>query len=125
VRWEIIEPLLPLIKEPGRSPKHPFRDIVDATLYLDRSGCSWRQLPVDFPPWQPVYGWFQRGRERGVTQRILPNYASRSAKTALLSVYLFTPIRFVFADQGFPGRLNDWAARTSSRVDPAGSEALI
>lgn len=42
-QWEIIEPMLPLIKEPGRLPKHPFRDIVDAILYLDRSGCSWRQ----------------------------------------------------------------------------------
>lgn len=38
-QWEIIEPMLPLIKEPGRIPKHPFRDIVDAILYLDRSGC--------------------------------------------------------------------------------------
>ena len=48
--------MLPLIKEPGRSPKHPFRDIVDAILYIDRSGCSWRQLPVDFRPWQTAYG---------------------------------------------------------------------
>ena len=34
------------------------------------------------------------------------------AKTALLGVYLFTPIRYVFADQGFAGRLVEWAART-------------
>jgi transposase len=70
-QWEIIEPMLPLIKEPGRIPKRPFRDIVDAILYIDRSGCSWRQLPVDFPPWQTVYGWFRRSKERGVTDRIL------------------------------------------------------
>ncbi len=38
------------------------------------------------------------------------------AKTALLSVLLFTPIRYVFADQGFAGRLLDWAARTLSMV---------
>jgi transposase len=38
------------------------------------------------------------------------------AKTALLSVYLFTPIRYVFADQGFAGRLLDWAARTLNMV---------
>ncbi|WP_203811293.1 transposase [Paractinoplanes tereljensis] len=55
-QWEIIEPMLPLIKEPGRIPKRPFRDIVDAILYIDRSGCSWRQLPVDFPPWQARRG---------------------------------------------------------------------
>jgi transposase len=70
-QWKIIEPMLPLIKERSRIPKHPFRDIVDAILYIDRSGCSWRQLPVDFPPWQTVYGWFRRWKERGVTDRIL------------------------------------------------------
>jgi transposase len=70
-QWEIIEPMLPLIKEPGRPPKHAFRDIVDAILYIDRSGCSWRQLPVDFPPWQTVYGWFRQWKRRGVTERIL------------------------------------------------------
>jgi len=38
------------------------------------------------------------------------------ARTALPNVYLFTPIRFVFADQGFAGRLLDWAARILSMV---------
>src|SRR3954467_10804388 len=63
--------MLPLIKEPGRIPKHPFRDILDAILYIDRSGCSWRQLPVDFPPWQTVYGWFRQGRAGGGMERSL------------------------------------------------------
>lgn len=70
-QWEIIEPLLPLIKEPGRPPKWPRRDTVDAILYTVRTGCSWRQLPVDFPPWQTVYGQFRQWRQRGVTQRIM------------------------------------------------------
>ena len=70
-QWQIIEPMLPLIKEPGRIPKHPFRGIVDAILYIDRSGCSWRQLPVDFPPWQTVYGWFRQWKARGVTEPII------------------------------------------------------
>ena len=55
----------------GASPEASFRDIVDAILYIDRSGCSWRQLPVDFPPWQTVYGWFRQWKARGVTERIL------------------------------------------------------
>jgi transposase len=184
-QWEIIEPMLPLIKEPGRIPKHPFRDIVDAILYIDRSGCSWRQLPVDFPPWQTVYGWFRQWKARGVTDRILQELREQirlaegrdpepsagvidsqsvkgadtvgrdtrgydagkkvngrkrfiitdtlgllvsvtvlaaswqdrdGAKTALLSVYLNTPIRYIFADQGFAGRLVDWAKRTLRMV---------
>ena len=52
-QWEIIEPMLPLIKEPGRVPVHPFRDIVDAILYIARSGCPCRQLPVDSRPGRP------------------------------------------------------------------------
>src|SRR5215213_2692082 len=70
-QWEIVEPMLPLIKSPGRIPKHPRRAIVDAILYVVRSGCSWRQLPVDFPPWQTVYWQFQQWEKRQVTERIL------------------------------------------------------
>ena len=44
---------------------------MNAILYIDRFGCSWRQLPVDFPPWQTVYGWFRQWKARGVTERIL------------------------------------------------------
>jgi transposase len=70
-QWEIVESMLPLIKSPGRIPKHPRRAIVDAILYVVRSGCSWRQLPVDFPPWQTVYWQFQQWEKRQVTERIL------------------------------------------------------
>jgi transposase len=43
-QWEIVEPMLPVIKSPRRIPKHPRRAIVDAILYVVRSGCpsaSW------------------------------------------------------------------------------------
>jgi transposase len=70
-QWEIVEPMLPLIKSPGRIPKHPRRAIVDVILYVVRSGCSWRLLPVDFPPWQTVYWQFQQWEQRQVTERIL------------------------------------------------------
>ncbi|WP_433304733.1 transposase [Actinoplanes sp. CA-030573] len=36
-----------------------------------RTGCAWRYLPVDFPPWQTVYGHFKQFNERGTTERIL------------------------------------------------------
>jgi transposase len=45
--------------------------IVDAILYVVRSGGSWRQLPVDFPPWQTVYWQFQQWKQRQGTERIL------------------------------------------------------
>jgi transposase len=178
-QWEIIEPMLPLPKWMGRPFKHDRRDIVDAILYVVRTGCAWRYLPVDFPPWQTVYGHFKQFNERGTTERILDELrehiriaegrdpeptagiidsqsvkgadtvgaSSRGydagkringrkrfivtdtlgllvvvcvmaaswqdrdgGKTTLLSNYLRSPIRHVFADQGFAGRLVDWAA---------------
>ena len=42
----------------GRPRVWPVRRIVEAILYLDQTGCAWRYLPADFPPWQTVYGYF-------------------------------------------------------------------
>jgi transposase len=55
----------------GRIPRHRFRDVVDTILYIDRSGCSWRRLPVGSSPWQSVYGWFRQEKARGGTERVL------------------------------------------------------
>lgn len=49
---------------------HERRRIVEAILYPDRTGCSWRQLPHDLPPWRSVYGYFQQWAENGTTDRI-------------------------------------------------------
>ena len=70
-QWALIEPLLPAPRRGGRSEKHPRRAIVDAILYVVRTGCSWRQLPVDFPPWQTVYWYFSRWEQQQVTEQIL------------------------------------------------------
>jgi transposase len=69
--WELVEPLLPPPGEGGRPEKHPRREVVDAILYVVRTGCSWRQLPADFPPWQTVYWYFARWEEQRVTLRLL------------------------------------------------------
>jgi len=71
-QWAIIEPLLPPVRTGGRPEKHPRRAIVDAILYVVRAGCSWRQLPADFPPWQTVYWYFNQWEQAKVTEKILP-----------------------------------------------------
>lgn len=177
-QWDIIESMLPLPKWLGRPEKNPRRAIVDAILYVVRTGCFWRQLPVDFPPWSTVYWHFNRFEKRGVTDRILAELREQiriaegrdpepsagiidsqsvkgadtvgqetrgydagkkingrkrfvvtdtlgllvavwvlaascqdrdGGKGALLAAYAATPIRYVFADQGFAGQLVDWA----------------
>lgn len=179
-QWALIEPLLPPVKTGGRPEKHRRRDIVDAILYVVRTGCSWRQLPIDFPPWQTVYWYFIRWEQDDLSERMLAVLRRRvraahgraeepsagiidsqsvkgadtvprptrgydankkingrkrfivtdtlglllivcvmaasvqdrdGAKTTLLGLYLLTPVRFVYADAGFAGRLLDWCQR--------------
>jgi transposase len=68
-QWELIAPMV-AVRPGGRPPIHPRRRIVDAILYVNRTGCSWRQLPHDFPPWDTVYWYFKTWHEAGVTDRI-------------------------------------------------------
>ena len=71
-QWELIEPLLPEVKTAGRREKHPRRAAVDAILYAVRTGCAWRALPADFPPWQTVYWYFNQWEQARVTEKVLP-----------------------------------------------------
>jgi putative transposase len=56
-QWKLLEPLLPPAHRLGR-PRTPLRPVVDAILYLIKSGCTWRLLPKNFPPWKTVYHFF-------------------------------------------------------------------
>ena len=67
--WAILEPLLSSPEKRGRPPKWPLRRMVDAVFYLLRSGCSWRMLPREYPPWQTVYYHFRKWRLDGRLRR--------------------------------------------------------
>ena len=56
-QWTLTEPLLPAPHRLGR-PRTPLRQVVDALLYLIKSGCPWRLLPKNFPPWKTVHHCF-------------------------------------------------------------------
>ena len=49
-QWALIEPHIPPVHPGGRPRKTDVRDVLDAILYILRTGCQWRYLPVDFPP---------------------------------------------------------------------------
>ncbi|MFJ6523453.1 IS5 family transposase [Streptomyces filamentosus] len=73
-RWGLIEPVLTAWRLErrrtalhfGRPPEHDLRDIMDAILYVDRTGVQWRYLPHDFPHWNTVYGYFAKWADEGV-----------------------------------------------------------
>ena len=68
--WHILEPLVPAVKKGGRPTKYPRREVVNAIRYVLRTGCAWRLLPHDLPPWQLVYYYFRVWRREGVWQEI-------------------------------------------------------
>jgi transposase len=65
-QWALIEPLVPEPRSGGRPAVHSRRRIVDAIFYVNRTGCAWRQLPHDFPPWATVFWYVKNWRQEGV-----------------------------------------------------------
>ena len=68
--WEYIEPYLPAPTGRGRPKIHGSRAILDAVFYGLKTGCPWRLLPKDFPPWKSVYDWFRKWRIDGTFERL-------------------------------------------------------
>ena len=68
--WRVIEPYLPPAKGIGRPRGWPLREIVNGIFYVMRSGCPWRQLPKDLPPWSTVYRWFAAWRDACLFEKI-------------------------------------------------------
>ncbi|MFE7331854.1 IS5 family transposase [Streptomyces sp. NPDC057565] len=72
-QWELIEPLLlawRAARAEGREPTTDLREVVNAVLYVARTGVAWRYLPHDFPPHTTVYGYFQAWEADGTTEEI-------------------------------------------------------
>jgi putative transposase len=69
-QWSIIAPLIPPAEPGGRERTVNMRRVVDGILYLNRSGCSWRMLPHEYPPWSTVHYYYRRFRIDGSWQII-------------------------------------------------------
>ena len=68
--WRCIRPHLPRPTVRGRPRLHGLRAVLNAVFYVLKSGCPWRLLPKDFPPWKTVYDWFRRWRIDGTWERL-------------------------------------------------------
>lgn len=78
----------------GIKPIHPKRTIVNAILYLNKTGAQWRLLPKAYPPWKTVYDHYRRWNERGVWETALDElariYRKKTAKMPLRATVLST-----------------------------------
>ena len=68
--WALIEPLMPPPSRRGRPRERDLREVVNALLYMATTGCQWRLLPKDFPPFTTVQSYFYAWRDEGRLDRI-------------------------------------------------------
>jgi transposase len=69
-QWERIGPLIPAERPRGRHRETDPREIVNAISYRWTTGCAWRMLPHDFPPWTTVYTHFRRWQQDSLLVRL-------------------------------------------------------
>jgi putative transposase len=77
-QWEIVKPLL----GKTRNRKYDKRELVNAVLYVVKTGCQWRNLPKDFPEWNAVYHFYSRAMAKGVWTAILRALVEKTRRGA-------------------------------------------
>jgi transposase len=78
--WGLIKPFLPRAHRRGRPRRTDLRSVVEAILYILSTGCQWRALPQEFPPYSTVQGYFYAWRDTGRWQRIVNVLVRRARK---------------------------------------------
>lgn len=68
--WQFLVPYLTLMREDAPQREHPLRDLFDAVRYVVKTGCQWRFLPHDLPPWAAVYQQARRWLRAGAFEQI-------------------------------------------------------
>lgn len=69
--WEAIEAIFSVsYMKGGRPPAHSKREILNAIFYILRTGCQWRYLPHDFPPWKTVYTYFRTWKHQRIFEKM-------------------------------------------------------
>jgi putative transposase len=79
--WAIIEPRLPVARV-GHPLTHERRVLLNAVLYVLRTGCAWRYLPRDFPPWSTVSYHFYKWRDAGLLEQITDTLRAQDRRSA-------------------------------------------
>jgi len=74
--WWFVLPYLLLCREAAGQREHDLREVFDAVRYVARSGCAWRMIPGDLPPWAAVYQQFRRWLEAGVFELLVADVQS-------------------------------------------------
>ena len=81
-QWKVLEPLLPPPKSTGRPRSVSLMLVIQAILYVLVTGCAWRLLPKEYPPYSTVYYYFRQWRDDGNWKRIHDTLFEQVRRTA-------------------------------------------
>jgi transposase len=70
LEWDLIEPLIPPAKRGGRKREVNVREVMNGVMYVLSTGCQWRALPKDFPPYSTVWSYMDLWSYDGTLDRI-------------------------------------------------------
>ncbi|MCS3112282.1 IS5 family transposase [Bacteroides fragilis] len=70
-----------MLETKERKRKHTLREMINAILYLTKTGCQWRMLPTNFGPWQTVYFYFRKWKTEGVFEELMHHLRQVVRKT--------------------------------------------
>jgi putative transposase len=62
----------------GKSRKYDQRDLINAVFYITKTGCQWRMLPRDFPPYSTVHSFYWRAKRKGLWEKMLQDLVKKS-----------------------------------------------
>ena len=109
--WNLISYCFPKPAVTGRPRKHTYRELLNAIFYLLRTGCQWRNLPKDLPPWPTVYDYFRQWE--------------RTERIARIHSHLRDHIRLLAGRKRQPtaGILDSQSVKGSETCGPCGYDA--
>lgn len=115
--WAVLEPvareqMAAILRAGGRPMEHSLRAVLDAIGYVTSNGIVWRAMPVDFPPWEAVYAFFQRWSQRELPQRLAHRLRDRLRST---QDRLVQPTAAVIDSQSV--KAAEWAGREGRGFD--------